>query len=85
MAGTFNTTHTCEATFKLPELNQSAKIKTKLHVTKMKGSYDVILGRDVLRELGIILDFQSETVTWNESTISMKPTDCTQDTSYFLR
>ena len=50
----------------------------------MKGTYDVILGRDVLKELGIILDFQSDTVIWNESTISMKPTNCTQDISYFL-
>ena len=83
MAGTFNTTHTCSAEFQIPELNQSAKIASTFHVTQMKGNYDVILGRDVLAELGILIDFRYQTVSWNDASIDMKPTDCTQDTSYY--
>ena len=83
MAGTFNTTHTCSTEFQIPELNQSAKIASTFHVTQMKGNYDVILGRDVLAELGILIDFRYQTVSWNDASIDMKPTDCTQDTSYY--
>ena len=32
----------------------------------------MIIGRDLLSELGIILDFNGETMTWDESTIKMK-------------
>ena len=49
MAGLFNTTHMCKTKFKVPELNQSAEICKKLHVTHMNGRYDAILGQDVLR------------------------------------
>ena len=32
----------------------------------------MILGHDVLSELGITLDFKDQTMTWDDSTISMK-------------
>ena len=44
----------------------------------------LILGRDVLRELSLVIDSHVETVCWNESVIDIKPPDCTQETSYFL-
>ena len=50
----------------------------------MNGMYDVILGRDVLRELDIVLDFHMEKNCWNHSVIDMKPPDCKHETSYFL-
>ena len=84
MAGTFNTTHTCETKFKDPELNQSAEISKKLHVTQMNGRYDIILGRDILKEIGLVINFHAETVRWNNSIIDMKPPDCIQETSYYL-
>ena len=64
MAGTFNTTHTCKTKFKVPELNQSAEVEKKLHVTQMNGRYDLILGQDVLWELGLIINIHVETVQW---------------------
>ena len=73
MAGTFNTTHTCETKFKVPELDQSAEISKKLHVTQMNGRYDIILGQDILRELGLVINIHAETVRWNNSVIDMKP------------
>ena len=44
MAGMFNITHTYETKFKVLELNQSAEICKKLHVTQMNRRYDAILG-----------------------------------------
>jgi hypothetical protein len=32
----------------------------------------MIVGRDLLSQLGIILDFDGQTMTWDESTIKMK-------------
>ena len=34
--------------------------------------YDMIIGRDLLRELGITLNFSDQTMTWDESTVRMK-------------
>ena len=82
MAGTFNTNRKCKIKFQMPELNQSAVITQTVHVTDMNSTYDFIIGRDLLHELGINLDFKDKTVRWNDNIIDMKPPTCTQDTSY---
>ena len=51
----------------------------------MNVNYDIILGKDILRELGITLDFQEEAVNWNYATIKMRNSDCTQEMSYILK
>jgi hypothetical protein len=35
-------------------------------------TYDMIIGQDLLEELGIILNFNDKTVTWDSDTIPMK-------------
>ena len=85
MVGTFNITHTCKTKFEVPELNQSAEVCKKLHVMQINGRYDAILGQDILRELGLVIDFHTETVCWNKYVIDMNTPDCTQETLYFLK
>ena len=50
----------------LPEFSESIIITDELHV--MKGSpdfpYDMVLGQDVITELGINLDFESQQIKW---------------------
>ena len=77
MAGTFNTTHMCKTKLKIPELNQSAETCKQLHITQMNRRYDAMLGQDILRELGLVIDCHAETICWNNSVIDMKPPDCT--------
>ena len=77
VAGNFNTAGKINAIFALPELNPTSKVKFNLHVASTLGTYDVILGRNLLKELGIILDFKEEIVTWNHAHITMKTSDCT--------
>ena len=72
MAGTFNTTFVTEIILKLQKLNQNAKC----HLTDKLLNYDFILGRDILHKLGIILNFKNKTITWQEVSISMIPTNC---------
>ena len=85
MAGTFKTTQTAKIELKLPELNSTANIAVKCHVTKEKSNYDLIIGRDVLRELGITLDFLNNTTNWQDTTISMKPINCDIKTHFTIR
>ena len=61
MAGTFKTTRRTEVKLKLPELSDTAEMSVCCHVTKQKSNYDLILGREILRELGINLDFSNHT------------------------
>ena len=55
-AGNFHTARVVKAVFRLTELNPTAKIDYKLHVVNSLGVYDMILGRDLLKSLGIILN-----------------------------
>ena len=77
MAGSFSTSYETTINLTLPELNPTAHISAKMHMTENKSNYDVIFGRDLLRELGISLDFKNNTVTWQHIEIPMKPKDCT--------
>jgi hypothetical protein len=56
------------------EFYESKVIEWILHVDKTFGphQYDMIIGRDLMSQLGIILDFDRQTMTWDESTIKMK-------------
>ena len=61
-----------ELKIKFSQLNFTAHISAPFHVTSPKVNYNVIFGRDLLRELGINLDFQ----LWKETKIPMKSIHC---------
>jgi hypothetical protein len=72
MGGKFTTNKTWFVTFSLPEFNLKKQIYTSwaFHVDDRSGSsstYDMIIGqgRDLLGELGIIMNFNDHTVTWD--------------------
>ena len=68
----------------MPELKTLAKIDVKMHMTQMNGHYDVILGQDVLSKIGIVLDFEQQLVRWDDQIVKMRPTECTQEASYYV-
>eukprot|EP00957_Ditylum_brightwellii_P005160 392982-Ditylum_brightwellii.AAC.1 len=74
VAGNFHTKGAVKATSQLVELNLMAKIDYKLHVVDSIGVYDMILGRDFKKSLGLILNHATETITWNDASIPMKAT-----------
>ena len=45
----------------------------------------MIIGRDLLRELGITLNFDRETMTWDSAEIPMKDVDATINDAYHLK
>ena len=72
MSVAFNATFVTEIILKLLEWNHSAKIHAKCHLTDKLLNYNFILGKHVLHQLGIILNFENDkTITWPEVSISM--------------
>ena len=72
--GNFQTSKKCKTTFILKEFYENKSIEWNLHVDSTPGPhrYDMILGHNVMSELGITLDFKDQTMTWDDSTIDMK-------------
>jgi Retroviral aspartyl protease len=58
VTGKFKTCTTSVVAFKIPVLHES------LHVVPHMGKYDIIIGRDLLQDLGIILNFKDKTIQW---------------------
>jgi hypothetical protein len=66
--------------FSLPEFNLKKKMCSswQFHIddrSESSSTYDMIMGRDLLEELGIIMNFNDHTVTWDTDTIPMKDRD----------
>ena len=76
-AGNFKTFGKSKIEFKLPEFYEKRIVQRDIHVTQKLGNYDMIIGRDILEELGIDIKYSDNTITWDEATIPMKPIDAT--------
>jgi hypothetical protein len=76
MNSQFTTDKTGIVTFLPPEFNLNKKqITWEFHIddqSKPSDTYGMIIGRDLLGKLGIILNFNDKTVTWDTDTIPMK-------------
>ena len=59
----------------MPEFHQHRNIKWKAYVTTQPMLYDIILGQDLMQELGLIIDYKTNTLNWDDATIAMKPVD----------
>jgi hypothetical protein len=80
MGGKFTTTKTGFVTFSLPEFKLKKQMCSSwaFHVddrSESSSTYDMIMGRDLLGESGIIMNFNDHTVTWDNDTIPMKDRD----------
>jgi hypothetical protein len=65
MGGKFTTTKTGFVTFSPPEFNLKKQISCAFHEddrSESSSTYDMIMGRDPLGELGIIMNFNDHTV-----------------------
>ena len=75
--GTFTTNRTADCSFILPEFHQDKQIQWTCYVDEKSSKecrYDMIIGRDLLHELGFIMDFKTGSMTWENATISMHDT-----------
>ena len=77
MAGGVMTTQAkAKVQFTLPKLDDRVLSKWNLHVAKDLGAYDMIIGRDILEDLGIDIQFSDQTVEWSGQTMPFKDRDC---------
>ena len=61
-AGTFKTKYKAIAQTIFTELHESKTITCNEHVAPNLGAYDMIIGREILKELGLILNVKDETI-----------------------
>ena len=84
-AGTFYTDATCKVQLVLPEFDEQKLIEYKVHVDNITNSttsrYDMIIGTDLMEELGITLDFKNRIMTWEGATAPMKTRNWSMDKS----
>ena len=82
-AGTFVTKCKVKAKFILPEFFENREIKWTMHVDESDSSsnaYDMIIGRDLLQELGIDLIFSQGKMVWDNASVPMRDPQHLQDT-----
>eukprot|EP00957_Ditylum_brightwellii_P087520 6662725-Ditylum_brightwellii.AAC.1 len=77
VTGEFGMCTKYKATFGLPELNPSMHVEHTIHMTDQLGQYDMILGRDLLQEMGIDLNFKENNISWEDYQTNMKDADVT--------
>ena len=73
-AGVLQTDTKVKAQFILAEFHDNKMIEWNVHVTKDMGAYDMIIGRDILQDLGIDIHFSTQTVEWEGIEIPFKDT-----------
>ena len=81
LAGKVSTANVARVQFKLPEFFDDRAVEYNVHLTETLKNYDMIIGRDLLSELGIDINFSNSTCSWEHSVIPMKPLEPQQSTS----
>src|SRR5687767_11991223 len=77
-AGSFKTTKTCKIKLTLPAFHEKKGIRWKAYVdetSKLSSRYDMIVGRDLLDELGINFLFSENLMEWDNATTPMLDPD----------
>ena len=84
-AGRISSKGDVNARFALPEMDPNMVLEWKLHIAQNLGSYDMIIGRDLLTDLGITLDFGGQCSHYQHVQVPMKPVDGTVETAYHVQ
>ena len=74
-AGTFNTDKRCKINFSLPAFHEHRKISWNCYVDESDPetcSYDLIIGRDLMHEIGIDICFSTAEIKWDNASIPMQ-------------
>ena len=77
-SGMFKTSRKVKLNFILPEFHENCDIIWEMFVNKADDSanlYDMIIGRDLLAELGINFLFNEKLMTWDNASVRMKSLD----------
>ena len=81
LAGTFTANEEVKLhNILLPEFHKTRRIQTlTARIFDQGCRYDMILGRNLMNDLGIVLDFSTKSMAWDGSTATMREYDQTQE------
>ena len=82
--GNLSTSTKCQGTFMIPEFHDDRVIEWDLHTTSTLGAYDMIIGRDILSDLGFKFDFTTNEVEWDGISIPMKDSDKSEQENFHI-
>ena len=75
-AGVYCSTHDVKVPFCIPEFSGSKIINHRFHVDNDEGElgigHDIIIGRDLMVQLGLTADFKRQVLQWDGATVHMK-------------
>jgi hypothetical protein len=74
----------CKSQFCIPELEDKILLEYNLNVANTLVGYDMIIGHDILEDLGIVIDFKQKISIWDHQECPFKEHDATVKTSYFV-
>ena len=75
-AGTFSTTGTVQTLMQFPDFSETMTVKSSIHLTKsVSPRYDMIIGRDLMKELGVTIDFKDGLVHQGTQQVTMRDMD----------
>ena len=69
---------------KLPEFSETTFINYNFHIFETHTKYDMIIGQDLMRQLGIKIDFETDQVQLRDLSVPIKPINCTNE-SFFVQ
>ena len=85
-AGSFTTVTKTTMDLIFPEFSLTRVVHAEVHVTSQTLSgYDMILGRDMLSDLGLVLDFSRNIIVWESGEMPMKVRSATRENSLFIK
>jgi hypothetical protein len=68
----------------LPELYHDCIIEHKFNVLSTPIGYDMIMGIDLMTELGLKLNFKDACIEWDEASMPFKSCDATLESSFHI-
>ena len=71
-AGKVSTNKIAKLMFNLPEFYETKIVQCWAHVFENNINYDMIIGRDLMTELGININFANQTITWMDAEVPMR-------------
>ena len=77
-AGQFSTHRKCEITFTLPVFHKHREITWNCYVDESPSNtsiYDLIIGRDLMHEIGLDICFSTAEIIWDNASIPMQSVD----------
>ena len=69
--GTFTTSSKAKIEFLIPELNDQRLVSAYVHDTPSDMSYDIIIGQDLMQQMGIDLLNSTKTIRWDDKEVPL--------------